>query len=164
METLSRKGWGTFRFHRLKFLFCGWVVITAVGTVLADTPVTTDSPIGFFTNVASCLQSAELNVDLHNIQIYPTNQYTPAVHRLLQVTANLYDATTNRFNDDYPHLPTVFRPQFGMIGNSVYITNFAEVTNISSLTGTLRALTDTNVVNALQPDDLVFGVPLIIGA
>ena len=138
--------------------------MTAVGTVLANTPVTTDSPVGFFTNVASRLLSAELNVDLHQIQIYPTNQYTPAVHRLLQVTANIYDATTNRYNDDYPHLPTVFRPQFGKIGNAVYITNFVEVTNISSLTGTLRALTDTNVANALQPDDLVFGVPLIIGA
>jgi hypothetical protein len=164
METLSRKGWGTFRFHRLKFLFCGWVVVTAVGTALANPPITTDSPIGFFTNVASCLLSAELNVDLHRIQIYPTNQYTPAVHRLLQVAANIYDATTNRFNDDYPHLPTVFRPQFGTIGNAVYITNFVEVTNINSLTGTLRALTDTNVANALQPNDLVFGVPLIIGA
>jgi len=164
METVNRKGLGTFRFHRLKLLFCGWAVITAVGTALANTPITTDSPIGFFTNVASRLLSAELNMDLYRIQIYPTNQYTPAVHRLLQVTANLYDATTNRFNDDYPHLPTVFRPQFGKIGDAVYITNFIEVTNITSLTGTLRALTDTNVANALQPDDLVFGVPLIIGA
>jgi hypothetical protein len=164
METLSRKGWGKFRFHRLKLLLSGWLVITTVGVALANTPITTDSPIGFFTNVASRLLSAELNVDLRQIQIYPTNQYTAEVHRLLQVTANLYDATTNRFNDDYPHLPTVFRPQFGKIGNAVYITNFVEVTNINSLTGTLRALTDTNVANVLQPDDLVFGVPLIIGA
>ena len=118
-------------------------MMTAVGMALANTPITTDSPIGFFTNVASRLLSAELNVDLHHIQIYPTNQYTPAVHRLLQVSANIYDATTNRFDDDYPHLPTVFRPQFREIGNAVYITNFVEVTNISSLTGTLRALTDT---------------------
>ena len=104
-----------FRFHRLKLWFCGCVVITAAGTSLASTAITTDSPIGFFTNVASRLLLAELNVDLHNIQIYPTNQYTPAVHRLLQVSANIYDATTNRYNDDYPHLPTVFRPIFNVV-------------------------------------------------
>ncbi|MGD0349571.1 MAG: hypothetical protein ABSB84_04560 [Verrucomicrobiota bacterium] len=164
METLSQNGWGESRFHRLKLLLCGWAMMMTVRMALANTPITTDSPIGFFTNVASRLLSAELNMDLHRIQVYPTNQYTPAVHRLLQVTANIYDSTTNRFNDDYPHLPTVFRPQFGKIGDAVYITNFVEVTNISALTGTLRALTDTNSANALQPDDLVFGAPLIIGA
>ena len=144
METLSQNGWGESRFHRLKLLLCGWAMMMTVRMALANTPITTDSPIGFFTNVASRLLSAELNMDLHRIQVYPTNQYTPAVHRLLQVTANIYDSTTNRFNDDYPHLPTAFRPQFGKIGDAVYITNFVEVTNISALTGTLRALTDTN--------------------
>ncbi|HKW28364.1 MAG TPA: hypothetical protein VJT54_03445, partial [Verrucomicrobiae bacterium] len=48
----------------------------------------TACPLGFFTNVASRLLSARMNVDLTRIQIYPTNQYTPAVHRLLQVAAN----------------------------------------------------------------------------
>ncbi len=95
MGTLIQKGWRTSRFHRLKLLVCGWAMIATIGTALAG-PITTDNPVGFFTNVASRLLSAELNVDLHHIQIYPTNQYTPAVHRLLQVTANIYDATTNR--------------------------------------------------------------------
>ena len=75
-----------------------------------------------------------MNLDLTHIQVYPTNQYTPAVHRLLQVAANLYDATTNRLNDDYPHLPTVFRPFFLMTNidgvTNIYIAGYNEVTNI----------------------------------
>src|SRR5689334_17628989 len=78
----------------------------------ADSGLDTSSPIGFFTNLASRLLKSELNLNLSRLQIYPTNQYTPAVHRLLQLTANVYDATTNRYNDPYPHFPTVFRPQF----------------------------------------------------
>ncbi len=44
------------------------------------------------------------NVNLGQIEIYPTNQYTPAVQRLLQVAANVYDATTTN------QYPSVFRP------------------------------------------------------
>src|SRR5215472_3154159 len=61
----------------------------------AQAQISLDSPIGFFTNVAARLLGSELNVSLNHIQIYPTNEYTPAVHRLLQLTANLYDAATN---------------------------------------------------------------------
>jgi|KBSSwiStaDraftv2_1062776.scaffolds.fasta_scaffold122347_3 hypothetical protein len=65
----------------------------------------TSDPLGFFTNLASRLLQSELNLSLTRIQVYPTNQYTPAVHRLLQVTANILDATTNRFNANSPYLP-----------------------------------------------------------
>jgi hypothetical protein len=154
------------------------MMVTAVGTALADTPITTHSPIGFFTNVASCLLSAELNVDLHNIQIYPTNQYTPAVHRLLQVTANIYDATTNRYNDDYPHLPTVFRPIFNVVKTAletnVSICDFSEVTNAYEADAPLSVPWDISnpaVLANLAPGIYsgasainVFGVPMIIGA
>jgi hypothetical protein len=130
----------------------------------------TESPVGFFTNVASRLLSSELNQELTRIEIYPTNQYTPAVHRLLQVAANIYDATTNRYYDPVPNtntisLPTVFQPVFDVENGNVYITNFVEVTDTSIFTNTLRSLNGgSNVVAALQPNDLVFGVPLIIGA
>jgi hypothetical protein len=127
----------------------------------------TGSPVGFFTNVASRLLSSELNLDLMRIQIYPTNQYTPAVHRLLQVAANIYDASTNRYYDNstpLTPLPTVFQPVFGVENGNVYITNFVEVTDTSIFTNTLRSLNGgSNVVAALQPNDLLFGVPLIIG-
>ena len=90
----------------------GWwrlgLLILAVGFLNAPaTPgFDTSSPINFFANVASRLLVSELNVDLTRIQIYPTNQYTPSVHRLLQVTANLYDAQNTNF------FPSVFRPIF----------------------------------------------------
>src|ERR1017187_9259852 len=64
------------------------------------------TPISFFTNVASRLLSCELNVNLGQLQVYPTNQYTPAVHRLLQVTANILDAQNTNF------YPSIFRPLF----------------------------------------------------
>jgi hypothetical protein len=125
------------------------------------------NPVGFFTNVASRLLASQLNLDLTRIQIYPTNQYTPAVHRLLQVAANIYDASTNRYYDNstpLTALPTVFQPVFGIDNGSVYITNFVEVTDTSIFTNTLRSLNGgSNVVVALQPNDLLFGVPLIIG-
>jgi hypothetical protein len=140
-------------------------------TLANATPVfDTESPIGFFTNVASRLLSSELNLELTRIEIYPTNQYTPAVHRLLQVAANIYDASTNRYYDPVPNtnaisLPTVFQPVFSVESGSVYITNFVEVTDTSIFTNALRNLNyGPSVVAALQPNDLVFGVPLIIGA
>jgi len=149
----------------------------AAGAASAD-PVSTENPVGFFTNVASRLLSSELNVDLHHIQIYPTNQYTPAVHRLLQVTANIYDATTNRYNDDYPHLPTVFRPIFNVeetaLETNVYICDFSEVTNAYEADNPLSAPYDlasqadlANLAPGIHSGASainVFGVPMIIGA
>ena len=63
-------------------------LITFDRTAAAAPQLNPACPSNFFTNVASRLLSSQLNVDLNHIQIYPTNQYTPAVHRLLQVTAN----------------------------------------------------------------------------
>ena len=42
-------------------------------------------------------------------------RYTAAVHRLLQVVANIYDSTTNRsdLSTTYPYLPHVYRPISG---------------------------------------------------
>jgi hypothetical protein len=126
------------------------------------------NPISFFTNVASRLLSSELNLNLTQIQIYPTNQYTPAVHRLLQVTANIYDATTTNF------YPSVFRPLFSRdadgLGTNVFISGY---TNVPSVTGA----TDNQFALPMDVSDLstmggpvinlavnVYGVPWIIGA
>lgn len=86
------------------------------------------------------------------------------MHRLLQVSANIFEATTNRFSDDYPHLPTVFRPRFTNEGGNVFITGYAEETNAAFLGNTLRDLISPTVANAVQPDDLLFGFPPILGA
>jgi hypothetical protein len=152
----------------LQLLFCAFVLMITAEITNAAPILNTANPVSFFTNVASRLLSTELNVNLTRIEIYPTNQYTPSVHRLLQVAANIYDAATNRYFDLVPNtntisLPTVFQPVFSVEGGNVYITNYVEVTNTSIFTNTIRNLNSPVVVAALQPNDLVFGVPLIIG-
>ncbi|HTX21890.1 MAG TPA: hypothetical protein VMD27_08560 [Candidatus Aquilonibacter sp.] len=149
-------------------IFSAALVLAALMTTkVAAQNLNEDTPVDFFTNVASRLLASQLNVNLTRIEIYPTNQFTPAVHRLLQVAANLYDASTNRYYDEAAPpmaMPTVFQPVFSVENGCVYITNFVEVTDTSFLTNTLRDLNGgPAVVAALQPNDLVFGVPLIIG-
>ncbi len=122
------------------------------------------TPIGFFTNVASRLLRAELNLDLGHIQLYPTNQYTPAAHRLLQLTANLYDATTNRTDTGWPYLPSVFRPQFTNDGGAIFIAGYVEESTANFWTNAWRDLTLPADRDALQPDENVIGIPLLIGA
>jgi hypothetical protein len=152
----------------------GVVAILAMfmGSRAAAQNLAAEPPVEFFTNVASRLLSAQLNVKLTQIQIYPTNQYTPAVHRLLQVAANLYDASTNRYYDQATPsvaLPTVFKPVFRKVpagsNYDIYLDGFVEVTNLDFLANPIRSLNGgASVAAALQPNDLAFGVPLIIGA
>jgi hypothetical protein len=158
---LSQPGWP-------RLLLSGLTLITTLALANATPVFDAESPIGFFTNVASRLLSSELNLDLTRIQIYPTNQYTPAVHRLLQVTANVYDATTTNF------YPSVFRPLFSRdadgLGTNVFISGY---TNVPSVTGP----TDNQFALPMDVSDLstmggpvinlavnVYGVPWIIGA
>jgi hypothetical protein len=96
--------------------------------------------------------------------------YSSAVNRLLQLAANIYDATTNRYYDStLTPLPTVFQPLFTKVADvfnattNVYITSFVEVVNTNFLSNTNFMLTSSTVGN-LQSNYLVFGVPLIIGA
>src|SRR6185436_20487323 len=115
---------GLRRLCQISLLALGFVASAQAGPKLD-----TSDPLGFFTNLASRLLQSELNLSLTRIQVYPTNQYTPAVHRLLQVAANIYEATTNRFNDAYPYFPSVFRPVFTNEGGSVYIAGYVDETN-----------------------------------
>jgi hypothetical protein len=121
-------------------------------------------PVNFFTNLSSRLLQKELGLSLTQIQIHPTNQYTPAVHRLLQVTANLWESTT----DEPEGLPTVFRPRFHVTNGIVYLSSYALVTNDAALAGLpLVDLTaGANAAELIPPsgDALVFGAPLVIGA
>ena len=127
----------------------------------------TDNPTEFFTNIASRLLTSELNLDLARIQIYPTSQYTPAVHRLLQITVNLYDSTTNNL------YPTVFRPYFTSDGTNIFINGYELVNGPDTLPTSPTFLTipiDLNDPEARAsigetPTHLnVYGVPWIIGA
>ena len=61
------------------------------------------------------------------IQIAPTNQYDSAVHRLFQVTANIYDATSTNL------YPTVFRPLFETRSNGVFLAGFTNDNRVTTL-------------------------------
>lgn len=103
-----------------------------------------------------------------NILLYPTNEYTPTIHRILQLAVNLYDATTNRTLTPYPYLPTVLRPQFAIDQNGfVYITNYVEVTNTAFLRQ--MVLLDVRIPQDRMrlrqtPNAVLYNVPLLIGA
>jgi hypothetical protein len=99
--------------------------------------------------------------------------YTPSVHRFAQIAANLYDATTNRVLTDYPQLPSVFRPLFVPAGSgqggspsAFYLTGYQEVTNTSILLPTQqwRDLDDPTDRLQFRLADMVYGIPLVIGA
>jgi hypothetical protein len=80
--------------------------------------------------------------------------YTPEIHRLLQMAANIYDAThSNAF-------PTVFRPQFRSDGSSNFISGYVEETGINFLNSNWTNYNATS----LAADINVYRIPLVIGA
>ena len=128
------------------------------------------NPTGFFTTLADKMLRSTFSFGVTNIPVYTNGifVYTPSVQRLLQLSANIYDATTNRsavFGKDFP---SVFRPLFtATASGDLFITgytNIASVTNASDIAlstpfdaATVAAAGGTNVpVN-------VYGVPWIIG-
>ncbi len=91
------------------------------------------SPITFFTNVASqLLRLHSPGLSAERIQVFPTNCYSPEVHRLLQLAANIYDATTNR-GSSYPFYPSVFRPLFTNESGNIFISGYVEASNTNFL-------------------------------
>ena len=149
---------------------CLLAQVCLLGPVRADPLFDTTTPISFFTNVASRLLSSELNLNLGQLQVYPTNQYTPAVHRLLQVTANILDAQNTNF------YPSVFRPLFSEdAASNIFIIGYQQVTNVSGPTdpqlATPHAVQEllnfssntAPIVDANGPVN-VYGVPWVLGA
>src|SRR6185437_14434375 len=112
-----------------------------------------------------------------NIPVYVSNKfvYTPAVNRLLQLAANIYDATQTNF------YPTVFRPLFSRdqngLGTNLFITGFTNFTRTNFIQGgeaidpdlaipiepVTLAMTNASVVVSNEPVN-IYGVPWIIGA
>ena len=134
-------------------------------------------PVSFFTNAAGLLLRDQMGINLaEGIQVYPTNQYSSAVHRLLQLAANIYDATTNRMiegtGDGYPYPPSVFRPVFTNRMGAIYICSYVEVTNAIPLTQEFSDPSQWLDLELAQDRDkinnrctaLVHGVPFVIGA
>jgi hypothetical protein len=145
--------------------------------LLADAGYTVGHPLGATNLLVTNVVNGILVTNLH-IPIYPTNYYTPSVHRLLQLAANLYDATTNRLdyaNSGFPYLPTVFCPMFyggGDPQRSVYITGYREANtgdsanllSTSKLPHDLSDPTDSRPAGDFLPADSVYGIPVVIGA
>ena len=140
-------------------------VVLLTGSVQAGPLINYHSPTDFFTNVAARLLKSELgqlNLDLNNIQVYPTNQYTPSVHRLLQLTANLYDSTTNRMlglTPEYPYCPSVFRPIFRRVNvetnTVIVIAGYREVLDAGMANSTSAPV----MVELDQQDPLLGAIP-----
>src|SRR5215469_5541891 len=151
-------------------LICALMVIVKPAAAMPQ--LNPGCPLNFFTNVSSRLLSSQLKVNLNHIQIYPTNQYTPAVHRLLQVTANILDATTTNY------YPSVFRPLFwktnedcnGIWQTNIYVIGYQYVqeplgSNNPPIFNTPLDVTDSGVPFGLSGmTNNIYGVPWIIGA
>jgi hypothetical protein len=185
----NQKTWGHFQPGRFNFLLCTFALMTTLTSANAGPLLDTGNPVRFFTNVASCLlhdysqEWLEENPSnfvttfnttnafgITNIPVLVGNQfvYTPATHRLLQVAANIYEATsTNSY-------PSVFRPLFsrdaGGLGTNLFISGFTNVDSVNGLTDSQLALpmeaivlAETNVPIVDLPVN-VYGVPWIIGA
>ncbi len=112
-----------------------------------------------------------------NIPVLQNNRfvYSPAVQRVLQLAANLYDATTNRTPTLGKDYPSVFRPTFVRTNengfNNVYVNGFQQVVSVANnsdaqlnfpveINNLLLGNSTANYPNGVN----VFGVPWIIGA
>jgi hypothetical protein len=114
------------------------------------------------------------------IPVWVSNRfvYTPAVNRLLQLAANMYDATTNNLGasaNKYDY-PSIFRPLFSRdqngFGTNIFITGYANVTSFAgpgdlqfSLPIDVSDLAVTNISGGVSNLPVnVYGVPWIVGA
>jgi hypothetical protein len=116
-----------------------------------------------------------------DIPVWVSNRfvYTPAVNRLLQLAANMYDATTNNIgaNGNRYDYPSIFRPLFTVTNQNgyynIFITGYTNVTLAPSevissdpqfnLPIDVSDLATTNILVINQPIN-VYGVPWIVGA
>jgi hypothetical protein len=119
------------------------------------------------------------NEPLVNLQVYATNNnpllrgvilndYTPTIHRIFQLAANIYDSMTNR----PAFLPTVFMPVFANNGTGVVITAFVEVGGNADR-NSAQTLLNRNWIdmetaltnrNVLLSSNNIYGQHMVIGA
>jgi hypothetical protein len=165
---LEKLGFGQ---HARKRFFSVCVLLLATGfSAWARAAPDINDPLGFFTTVANKMLRSTFPFGVTNIPVYTNGVfvYTPAVQRLLQLSANLYDAAnTNSF-------PVVFRPLFARdAAGDIYIIGYQQVTNVSGADDPqlappydvtqLSAATTTPIADGNGPVN-VYGVPWIIGA
>jgi hypothetical protein len=139
--------------------------------VLGVTNLVSWRPAQFFTNAAERLLRAHgFAFGITNIQVWPTNFYGQEVHRLLQVAANLYDATTLRkagSRPGDPDFPSVFRPIFGASagGRIIEIIGYDEVETVNEIDAQPWYDLELPAQRAAVRGPVnVHGVPLVVGA
>jgi hypothetical protein len=133
----------------------------------------------FFTNAANRMLAQftnQMGVPLSTayIPVYPTNYYTPAVHRALQLAVNIFDATTNQTvplgaSQTNAFFPSVFHPTFTKdASGQIYINGYKESTDASQVFGFQYwdYLTASNQLSAgtTRGDVIIYGVPWVVGA
>jgi hypothetical protein len=124
---------------------------------------------GAFTNTFGASVTGAFGVA--SIPVYINGQmvYTPAVNRILQLAANIYDASTTNF------YPSVFRPTFLVTNQNgfknVYINGYNYVDNVAwpgdlrfSIPFDASTIASTMPVGPVPSNDNIYGVPWIIGA
>ena len=184
--------------------------ITSANAPYAPLPTNLVSwtPLGFFTNAAELLLRSQTfmftnyiisngaiigvaqapltnHFGITNIPIYRTNQpgirYDASIHRMLQLAANIYDATVSSnypsANANLPPVrhPSVFRPLFstvnmGTTNVGLNITGYVPVTNAADayiqLTNTFYDMPDVlNGSNQLSNANInIWGIPWVVAA
>src|ERR1035437_4544210 len=155
------------RCGRLKNVcFLGLVVLSLAGLNLsARTPPDASDPVGFFSSIADKMLRSTFSFGVTNIPVYVNGQfvYSPAVNRLLQLAANIYDASNTNF------FPSVFRPCFNWdVDGNLFITGYTNVDSVAGLDDPrLAAPLDVSAVLPSGGTNIfvnVYGVPWIIGA
>ncbi len=116
-------------------------------------------------------------ISITNIPVYVngTNVYSSAINRVLQLAANIYDATTNNSAGGAHDWPDVFRPTFFRDANgNVFIDGYEQIQSVSfpadfsvppldpPVDITSNALAINAGINTANGN--VYGVPWIIGA
>ncbi len=141
----------------------------------AGTVLNPNNPLCFFSTLSEKMLRNTFCFGVTNIPVYVNGQfvYTPAVNRVLQLAANIYDASTTNF------YPSVFRPVFQIDQfTNLFIVGYTEVTNVLSINpgediqfslpydvSQLGGLLNSGAVLANKPFDTnIYGVPWIIGA
>lgn len=128
----------------------------------SQTIFTNWTPIQFFTNTVELLLSKQFNLHITDIPIYSANGgnlYLPEYHRIMQLAANIYDATsTNEF-------PTVFRPLFKSINGTNYICGYTnDISSKFYRNGWANIDQYPLSKSGAFYNGNVFGIPVIVGA
>jgi hypothetical protein len=164
----------TFRRGRLKNgCFLGLVVLLLAGLNLSGrTPPDASDPVVFFSSVADKLLRSTFSFGVTNIPVCSNGVfvYSPAVQRILQLSANVCDASNTNF------FPTVFRPIFTNDGTNIFISGYQQIVSVPNppsfgqLPATqlpLSAPVDVTYLllsGAGTYSNNIYGVPWIIGA